>query len=104
MDQAANEKTKLALRIIQKSKKESGYFRYKNFSMNDLVIQSIIHEFKEKYVYPTSTYRKNVELYRKGKLNWEDLKTATQKMFLDQLAECNHPEIDKFFGLKHLRS
>ncbi len=103
MEQTVNQKTILALQIIEKSKNESGYFQYRNLTTNDLVLQSIVHEFKEKFVYPTSTYIKNKELYRKGKISWDELKCSAEKIFIEQLSECNQREIDEFFGIKKMR-
>lgn len=54
----------------------------------------------KKYVYPTSAYIKNKYLFRKGKISRDDLKSSAEKIFIEQLDECNQREIDMFFWNK----
>lgn len=99
-----NEKLLLALTIVEKLKKEHNIHRFASFKNTDYVVKSLLLEFKIKFVFTSNEYKQNLKLYNKGNVKWQDLRSISQKIFLDKLKECNNNEIDRFFGIKRIAS
>lgn len=97
---AQEQKTQLALTIVEIATKERKNFRYRHVTDADYVLNSLIGEFKNRYVFGSKEYKKNLEQYKKGMISWEALKFVSNTIFREELTACNQKKVDLFFGIK----
>lgn len=97
--QSQEQKTELALKIIEIADRELGCHRYRSFMKHDFVIGSLLDEFKNLFVFSNREYIKTLSLYKRGMVSWENLKSVSHRVFREQLATCENDDIDTFFGL-----
>lgn len=93
-------KTKLALSIINQAKDELTYSNYQRFLATNYRINSRLMEFKKDFVFNSKEFVANLNLYKKGNISWENLKSTADRILKEQLKECNIDEIDYFFEIK----
>lgn len=92
-------KTDLALNLIHRAKKDLNQTKFSRLPATDYVINSKILEFKTKFVFPSKVYKLMLEKYKKGLITLVQLKAETQKIFIENLKECENDEIDSFFNI-----
>lgn len=98
-----NGKLSLALKIVEILKSEYNIRRFSAFKDSDYIVKSLLLEFKTKYVFSSKEYKNSVRLYNKGLIHWQDLKSSSQKIFIEKMKECGNDDIDCFFGIKRER-
>lgn len=92
--------TALALQIVEAAEAESGIKKYRYLKNERYVVNCLLGEFREKFVFITKDYRKAFEQYKRGTITWNSFKYEAEKFFLKELEDCNHFRIDHFFGLR----
>lgn len=95
-----NPKTALALQIVETAEKKFGIKKYRNLKNEHYVVNCLIGEFREKYVFATKDYRKVFEQYKKGVITWNSFKYEGEKIFFKELEDCKYFSIDHFFGIR----
>lgn len=95
-----NPKTELALQIVKTAKQESGCLRYRNLRPGDYMTNSLLNEFRSKYVYIRKKYLSSRSQFENRGLSWQELKSVTKKILIEEMKECEKEDVDAFFGIR----
>jgi hypothetical protein len=93
-----NKKNELLLQIIAIATEHLNCKRFKKLPPNHHIINSLLLQFKMQFVFTSKEYKRNLQMYKSGLINWEEFKTQSLKVFYSQLSGTNNKEIDSFFS------
>lgn len=98
------QKTAQLLRIVETANHCYGCWSYRHITANQHLVYSWLQDFKMAFVFENKAYRKGLQDYQRGIINWQELHQLSLKIFRDELAACENTQIDRFFHLSRSKA
>lgn len=93
------QKTAQLLRMVETANQCYNCWSYRRITANQHLVYSWLQDFKMTFVFGSKAYRKGLQAYQRGIVNWQELHQLSLKIFRDEQTACENTQIDRFFHI-----